>query len=64
MLIRLIFLNCQLVERALGHYQKERDVKHTILQFYSETKSDTSGYFARAVLDTLLQYPQFECKVN
>lgn len=54
----------KLVEGALNHCKKEHNNKYTILQFYSESKSDTSAYFARAVLDTLLQYPPIECKIN
>lgn len=58
------FLFPQLVERALRQYKNNQDPGNTILEFYREDKNSISAFFARAVLDTLLQYSKQECKIN
>lgn len=54
-----------MVELALRQYKKDEDPRKTILEFYQEDKNSISAFFARAILDTLLQNPQQEeCKIT
>ena len=54
-----------MVERALRQYKKGEDPRQTILEFYQEDKNSISAFFARSILDTLLQNPQQEeCKIT
>ncbi|OTF80695.1 phosphorylase b kinase regulatory subunit beta-like protein [Euroglyphus maynei] len=55
----------KLVELALRQYKKGEDPRQTILEFYQEDKNSISAFFARAILDKLLQNPQQEqCKIT